>query len=642
MIRRPILVIDIVGLVILCVVVLELVGCGGGRANVTSSSLLSVSPKIVSVATGQSQQFFADITGDPGNLGLIWSVDGLVGGDTTVGTISWDGTYAPPVTGGIHTVAVTSTLGTRQSATAIIAVTDLPGVFTFHNNLARDGANTQEYALRPGNVNATMFGKVFSCSVDGAIYTQPLWVPNLRIDGRSHNAVLVATEHDSLYAFDADSVPCVQLWRENLISVEHRATDGEIPVSYTEVGFGGADIYPEIGVTGTPVIDPASNTLYVVSKSENGRGSFYQRLHAIDLLTGKEKFNGPTDIVASLPGTGDDSLGGRIPFNPWSQLQRCALALVDGVVYISWASHGDRSPFHGWILGYDASDIRKQVNVFNTTPNSGLGGIWMSGSGPAADNEGHLFVATGNGNFDEDLNDVPPRDLGDSILKLNASTGLALTDWFTPNDELNLSLYDIDLGSGGVVLLPDQSSGPVPHLLVTGGKEGTLYLVDRDNMGKFKIDDNSQIVENFSINVGLFGTPAFWENRLYVGGSYGSVELYTFAPSIGQFETVASAQTYHIFPWPGTTPSISSQGSMNGILWAVDEGAFGGGSGTGPVVLYAFDAVNLGQELWDSSQAANDRDRAGFAVKFVPPTIANGRVYVSTRTEIDVYGLLPN
>jgi outer membrane protein assembly factor BamB len=182
----------------------------------------------------------------------------------------------------------------------------------------------------------------------------------------------------------------------------------------------------------------------------------------------------------------------------------------------------------------------------------------------------------------------------------------------------------------------------VPHLLVTGGKEGTLYLVDRDNMGKFKIDDNTQIVENFSINVGLFGTPAFWENRLYVGGSYGSVELYTFAPSSGQFETVASAQTYHIFPWPGTTPSISSHGSMNGILWAVDEGAFGGGSGTGPVVLYAFDAVNLGQELWDSSQAANDRDRAGFAVKFVPPTIANGRVYVSTRTEIDVYGLLPN
>jgi hypothetical protein len=345
MIRRPILVIDIVGLVILCVVVLELVGCGGGRANVTSSSLLSVSPKIVSVATGQSQQFFADIIGDPGNLGLIWSVDGLVGGDITVGSISWDGTYAPPVTGGIHTVAVTSTLGTSQSATAMVAVTDLPGVFTFHNDLARDGANTQEYALTPANVNATMFGKVFSCSVDGAIYTQPLWVPNLRIDGRSHNVVLIATEHDSLYAFDADSVPCVQLWRENLISVEHRATDGEIPVRYTEVGFGAADIYPEIGVTGTPVIDPASNTLYVVSKSENGRGSFYQRLHAIDLLTGKEKFNGPTDIVASLPGTGDDSLGGRIPFNPWSQLQRCALALVDGVVYISWASHGDRSRY---------------------------------------------------------------------------------------------------------------------------------------------------------------------------------------------------------------------------------------------------------------------------------------------------------
>jgi hypothetical protein len=277
---------------------------------------VSISPKRAAVAmTAQTQQFTATLSGDSQNLGVTWSVDGTVGGNVTVGSISSSGLYAPPSSGGVHTVTATSGADTAQSASAMIAVTDLPGIFTYHNNLARDGTNTQEYGLAPSDLNTATFGKLFSCSTDGQVYTQPLWMPNLSISGTTRNLVFVATQHDSVYAFDADASPCVQIWQASLLDSAHGASAGETSVPTGDVGRGSQDIQPEIGVTGTPVIDPASKTLYVVSKSEGPTGDFHQRLHALDLTTGAEKFGGPMVISASVSGNGDGSSGGSLPFN---------------------------------------------------------------------------------------------------------------------------------------------------------------------------------------------------------------------------------------------------------------------------------------------------------------------------------------
>jgi hypothetical protein len=390
------------------------------------------------------------------------------------------------------------------------------------------------------------------------------------------------------------------------------------------------------------VIDNAGSKLYVVSKSENTSiPAFYQRLHALSSKDGTE-----TDVVAniaaSVVGTGDGSSGGMVDFDPKMQAQRPALALANGMVYVTWASHEDVSPYHGWILGYNATNLQQQSAVYNTTPNGGLGGIWMSAGGPAADADGNLYVSTGNGLFDADMDDVGDSDFGDSVLKLDTSAGLSLVDWFTPYDQDTLAQNDSDLGSGGVVLLPDQPSGPFPHLLVAGGKEGVLYLINRDNMGSFQSGSNNQIVQSFSGKAGLFGTPAFWQNVLYFAGPGSALEAFTFDPSSGQFNTTPSSQSSYVFNFPGATPSISSQAGSNGIVWAIDCNQYGPPSASGPAVLHAYNAANLGQEYWNSSQAANNRDQAGTAVKFVPPTVANGKVYVSTRTEIDVYGFLPH
>jgi hypothetical protein len=352
------------------------------------------------------------------------------------------------------------------------------------------------------------------------------------------------------------------------------------------------------------------------------------------------------DLAASVPGTGDG--GSTVSFNLQTQHQRSALALVkvngSNVIYVTSASHEDRPPYHGWVLGYAAGNLTQQVAIFNTTANSGLGGIWMGGGAPAADSSGSLFLATGNGQFDGNASSSPNNDFGDSILKLDATTALTLSDWFTPDDQLNLENNDTDLGSGGVTLLPDQPTGPFNHLLVGAGKESIVYLVNRDGMGHYHSSDNSEIVQSFSASNGSFGTPAFWQNNLYYAGAGGSLQLFEFDPVMGKFITSPSSQSAHSFPFPGGTASISSQGTSDGIAWVLDVSKYGVPSshGLGPAVLYAYDATNLNTELWDSSQATSNRDQAGNAVKFVAPTVANGKVYVSTRTEIDVYGLLPN
>ena len=337
------------------------------------------------------------------------------------------GLYSPPPAG-VHTVTATSVADASKNASATLGVTDLSGISTYHYDLARAGVNSQEYALTPASVNQKNFGKLFSCAVDSAVYTEPLWVPALNVNGSVHNVVFVATQHDSLYAFDSDASPCQQLWRVSLIDTTHGGTagetSGETSVLWSDVGSGYKDIYPEIGVTGMPVIDAVTSTLYVVSKSETSGPVFYQRLHAIDLATGSEKFNAPVNISATVPGTGDGSSGGELPFNTQSQNVRSGLALVNGVVYICWASHEDTWPYHGWILGYNASNVQQPAGIFNSTPNGGLGGIWMAGGALAADASGDLYVSAGNGIFDANMGTSPNNDFGDSLLKIGTAAGL--------------------------------------------------------------------------------------------------------------------------------------------------------------------------------------------------------------------------
>jgi hypothetical protein len=665
--------------------ILGLTNCGGSSTTITvpppPNVTVTVAPQLAAVAaTTQTQQFTATVTGST-NTDVIWSVDTVENGNATVGTISAGGLYTPPAESGMHTVTASSVANSIDSGSANVAVTDLPGVFTYHNDLSRDGANTREYALTSSTVTTANFGKLFSCPVDGAVYTQPLWVPGLSINGGTHNVIFVATQHDTIFAFDADASPCVTYWQQNLLDTPHGGTAGEGPVVWEDVGYCYGDVYPEVGVTGTPVIDPTTNTIYLVSASEipgplSGNcslppGSYFHRLHALDITTGNEQANSPVTIAASVAGTGDGSSGGMVNFNSQMEHNRSGLALSNGVVYVAFSAHEDATPYHGWLLGYNASNVQQQVSVFNTTPNGvggADGGIWAGGGAPAVDstaNGGDVYVSTGNGVFDEGSGMSLENDYGDSILRLTPVTGnivtpngldLTLNGWFTPYDELNLEDNDTDLGSGGVVLLPDQTAAPT-HLLVEIGKEGVVYLIDRDNMGQFQAANNSQIVQSFNAS-GLWGTPAFWQNGLYTAGAGDNLKLFSFtAGSPGQFGTNPSSQSAEVFNFPDASPSISSQESSNGIAWAIDASLYGyaspnatGGINcyvspvpaacTGPAILHAYDATNLGTELWNTTMAANNRDRAGNAVKFVPPTIANGKVYVSTRTEIDVYGLL--
>ncbi len=635
-----------------------------------SAQSVTVSPKHAAVTVNTpTQQFTSSVTSP------AWSVDGVVGGNATVGTISTGGLYTPPATAGVHTI--TATVG-ASAGSATIAVTDLPAVLTYHNDPARDGINAREYALTPLTVSTVTFGKLFSCAVDGAVYAQPLWVRGLTIAGGVHNVLFVATQHDSAYAFDADANPCLTYWHVNLLDTSHGGTANETPVTWNDVGACYGDIYPEVGVTGTPVIDATTKTIYLVSASEANPASsghcagssatFYHRLHALDLARGSEKFNAPVTIAASVPGTGDGSSGGMVSFNSQLHHQRSGLAQVGGKIFVVFSAHEDATPYHGWVIGYKASDVQQQIAVFNTTPNGvngADGGIWGGGGAPAFDSGGDIYVTTGNGVFDE-APPPPNNDYGDSILRLHSVSGstlngvnLSVAGWFTPYDEQSLQQSDGDLGSGAAVLLPNQTSGAGPtHLLVQTGKEGVVYLIDRDNMGQFNPTNNNQIVQSFpGPSNGLWGTPALWRNNLYTGGQSDSLKQFTFDPTTELFNSTVASLSAHVFNFPGTTPSVSSRGGAHGIVWALDASLYGYASPnagvncstvpvppacTGPAVLHAYDATNLTVEYWNSSMAAKNRDRAGNAVKFIPPTVANGKVYVGTRTRIDVYGLLPN
>jgi hypothetical protein len=615
------------------------------RAGVTIGQILTVTP---------TTNDYAGVHWSAGGSGCAGSACGTFSAANSLTGVSVN--YTAPSVAGAYTITATSVTQGTISASITVGVTDLAGMTTYHNDLARDGANTREYALTTSNVKTSSFGKLFSCTVDEAIYAQPLWVANLTVGGVKRNVVFVATQNDSLYAFDADhnSTPCTPLWHANLIDSAHGGAAGEASVPSSGsgylVGHGWGDIAPEVGVTGTPVIDPTTNTLYVVSKSYIASGpTFYQRLHAIDLTTGNEKFSGPVSIAATYPGSGD---GGMVTtFVAQEENQRPGLALVNGIVYIAWASHEDLTPFYGWMIGYNAGNLT-QANVFNVDPNAGEGGIWMSGGAPSADSSGNLYVITANGNFDATNASAPNNDYGDSFLKLSGN--LSVKQYFTPSDQASDNLNDVDFGSGGAAVLvdlPANGSNPT-HLVVGGGKDGALYVLNRDAMGG---SGDSNAWQEIQLGHGIFSTGAFWNYNFYITPIKGTLQVFSLSTSTAKLTPVANASP-EAFNWPGATPSVSSTPEYsNGIVWALDSSQYctPDSKGCGPAVLHAYDATNLSTELWNSTQGTS---QGGYAVKFTVPTVANGKVYVGTRGnnvggadnstsvpgELDVYGLLPN
>ncbi|HUK51813.1 MAG TPA: putative Ig domain-containing protein [Candidatus Binatia bacterium] len=559
---------------------------------------------------------------------------------------------ALPVNQSVGFTSITATSG-AISGVSILSVTNhagngFAGVFTQHNDLGRTGQNVNETVLTPTLVSSTTtFGKAFSQPVDGFIYGQPLYVPNVTIPGMgTHNVVYVVTEGDSVYAFDADSntgANSMPLWQASLIDpVHHGATSGETTLT-TSITNQCTDVIPQIGITSTPVIDPSSNTMYVEAVSVDTNGNAIHRLHALDITTGNETAQSPVVITASVPGTGDG--GTTVTFNSLLQMNRPGVLLVNGTVYLAFGSHCDITPYHGWVLAYDARSL-VQKGVFNATPNGGLGGIWMAGSGLAADSQANIFTVTGNGLFDTP---GTPQDYGDSIFKLNLSSGaLQLTDYFTPYDQNNRYINDSDLGSGGILLLPDQT-GSHSHELVQSGKGGTIYVIDRDQMTVgnqhycANCSSDPQVAEALPTVTGsIFSTPTYWNGTVYLWGLHDTLKA--FPLTNGQLPTSPSSNSNLMLSFPGASTAVSASGATNGIIWAIDATQYGPPHQTtaGPAVLHAFDATNLANEFYNSTMAANNRDVAGNAVKFAVPTIANGKVYIGTQTELDVYGPIPH
>lgn len=511
--------------------------------------------------------------------------------------------------------------GTSSGGTAMAARHD---VLTYHNDIGRTGQTLNETILTPANVNATSFGKVGFFTVDGKVDAQPLFVEALAIAGGTHNVLVVVTEHDSVYALDADSG--AQLWQVSTLG------SGETPSDDRGCG----QITKEIGITSTPVIDRsrgAHGTIYLVAMSKDTNGGYHQRVHALDLASGAELLNGPTEVSATYPGSGSNSFNGSVLFAPSLYAERAALLQIGGVIYTTWTSHCDAGAYTGWIMAYSA-DTLQQTSVLNVTPNGAGGAIWMSGAGPASDGSS-IYLLGGNGTFDTSLtaSGFPAQgNFGNSYLKLRAAGGLAVADYFAMSNTVAESNADEDLGSGGAIVLPDvtDANGAVQHLTLGTGKDDIIYVLNRDSMGKFNAASNNIYQEiQGTLRGGEFGMPAYFNGRIYFGSVGDNLKAFTVTNA--RLSTAPTTQTTMTFAYPGTTPSISANGSANGIVWAAENGTI--------AALHAFDPANLAVELYNSNRKGT-RDQFGAGNKFITPMIANGKVYVGTTNGVAVFGLL--
>jgi hypothetical protein len=587
---------------------------------------LTLTPALSSLTTSQSLQLQVTTPG-VNNTQVTWAAVG--------GTITPTGLF-PPSSAGSYLIMATLKANVNAIGLAQVKVTDSPGNLTWRNDNLRTGQNTKELVLAPSTVNPATFGKLFSCPVDGYVYAQPLYVPNLNVSGQGvHNVVIVATAQDTVYAFDADanSNPCVSLWQATLVPAGEEA----VPVSSPPIANSDIptdDIAPFIGITGTPVIDASAGTLYVVAETQTSSFPtvYTHRLYALDLGTGQRKTTGMQ--ISTNPSTSPvfDSLLGN---------QRAALLLDNNSIYIAFGSHQGQIGYHGWLFSYDASNLTRN-SVFVVTP--GLfprGGIWQSGGGPSADSNHNVYVSTGSGPFDANGGGS---DYSDSFLHLiNTAGALSVADYFTPCDQQTLSTTSQDIGSSAPVLLPDSAGSPSqPHLIVGGAKNGFLYVLNRDSLGGYipTCPDSParvQVVPVGSASKPILSTPLFWNNVIYVAA--GNDTLKAFPMAGGVLATQPLSQSPEILGPQGATPVLSSNGANNAIIWLIDSSGAHATPNT-PAVLRAFDAGNLSNEIYNSGTIPS-RDKAGLAVRFTVPTVANGKVYVGTQGELDVYGLLP-
>jgi len=623
-----------------------LAGCGGGGGGGSSGGgppppppgavapTITSEPTNAQVKEGETAQFTVAATGTA-PLSYQWSKNG-----TPISGANASSYTTPPTTraddGAQFLATVTNSAGSATSAVGKLSVTPVPSastaydVTTFKKDSARTGQYLAETALTPANVNSSTFGLLGVMPVDGKVDAQPLYLGQLPVGGANHNVVFVATEHGTIYAFDADTRGV--LWQKSLLAAGESPSDA----------FGCDTIYPEIGITSTPVIDRTAGpngTLYVVSMSVDKNSNYHQRLHALDVTTGAEQLSGPVEINASYT-----NAGGTTTFDPSRYEDRSALLLTGGTLYTTWSSHCDLAPYGGWIIAYNQSTL-VQAGALNVGPGSSgnspetVGpGIWMSGSGPSVDSAGYIYLLTGNGPFETNLTvgGYPNGgDFGNSFLKIASSGGkLSVADYFTMWNVISETTNDLDLGSGGQLLLPDltDSTGTVRHLLVGAGKDSNIYVVNRDHMGGYSSGANNiwQEIDGALGPDGIWGSPAYFNNTLYYGQKKGTMKA--FRVSNARLSTSPVSQTSTVFGYPGTSPVISANGSNNGIVWTHETATF--------AVLHAYDPTNLANELYNSNQAPGARDQFGAANTFMVPMIANGKVFVGTQSAVAEFGLL--
>lgn len=545
-------------------------------------------------------------------------------------------TYTTPRTtvsdnGTQFAVLVTASGKASKSNPATLTVYAGIDVPTYDYENMRMGQNTSEKILTPTLVSSSSFGSLGMFKVDGLVDSQPLYLSDVTIPNVGpRNVLYVATEHGTVFAFDADSAGgSITLWSASTWLPGETSSDSR-----------NCDLLkPEIGITSTPVIDRSRNAIYVVAATVDAKGNYYHRLHALDITTGKELFGGPITISATYPGTGDNSSNGILAFDPAQYFDRASLVELNGNIYTTWSSHCDTRPYTSWVIAYSASSLQ-QTGVFNMVPNGSEGGIWMSGAAPAVDASGNIYFIIGNGDFDSDDldNDGFPGEgnCGNCFVKLSSAAPFALLDYFAPMNTVSESDADKDFGSGGPLLLPDvmDSTGKTRHLAVGSGKDSNIYVLDRDNMGKFSASSNNIYQEiDGQLAGGVWAKPSYFNGTVYYGAVYDSIKAFPIQQA--KLAQVPSSQSKFVFPYPGVTPTISANGTSNAIVWAVEHA--NNGSLTR---LHALDATNLANELFvgtsyqDPSGAPSDN-------KFLVPVVANGKVYIGTPNSVAVFGTLP-